>query len=133
MLIRGSKAILIDDQDHILIVRRSKTHPYVPLTLDIPGGQVEEGESMIDGLVREIFEETAIVVDPSQPRLLGTKDVTGYFGKDYYIELFEVAVGPRPNVTLDYEHDSFEWVPVKNAHILGELYEPMFNEYKARL
>ena len=28
------------------------------------------------------------------------------------------------------EESSFEWVPVKQAHILGELYEPMFNAYK---
>ncbi len=132
MLVRASKAIILNPSGDVLIVRRSSTHPYVPLTDDIPGGKVEEGETMLEGLSRELSEETGIVLSDASVRKLGSNHAANYFGNDYEIELYEVKLHSDPTIVLDYEHDMFRWIPLKDAKILGELYEPMFNSYKEK-
>ena len=48
-----------------------------------PGGHVEKGESFVDSVIREIFEETGLIIE--DVRLCGIKQWTG----DYrYIVLF---------------------------------------------
>ncbi len=65
---RGAKALIVDSQNRALILRRSKTHRYVPFTQDLPGGKVEEGESMLAGLLREIHEEVGLELDEQVPQ-----------------------------------------------------------------
>lgn len=43
--------------------------PHVNNGFDFPGGTIEMGEKLEDGLVREVYEETGLTVTPS--RLLG--------------------------------------------------------------
>lgn len=130
MLIRAAKAIVVDPSGDILIVRRSKTHPHVPLTNDIPGGKLEYAETMLEGLTRELREETGIDISNQGIRSLGSVRVDEFYGHDYEIELFEVKLAERPDIVLDFEHDKFAWVPLEDATILAELYEEMFSMYK---
>lgn len=60
-------AVIIED-DKILLSPQHGDNRY-----DLPGGKVDLGESMEDGLVREVKEETGIEVSPV--RLLGVHDV----------------------------------------------------------
>ena len=124
MLIRGAKAIAIDGEGFALVLRRSATHPYVPLTNDLPGGKVEDGEQMIQGLVRELSEEIGVDVSAAAVTLIDSTKATNYYGKDYELELFEVKFDNRPDITLSFEHDSYRWVKLDELSILGELYEP---------
>ena len=60
MIRRGSRVLVLD--------RKSKIWPGVAF----PGGHVEKGESFTDSVIREIFEETGLMI--SSPRLCGIKD-----------------------------------------------------------
>ena len=40
----ASKALIFNPDGKILLLRRSDTHPYVPLSYDIPGGELETNE-----------------------------------------------------------------------------------------
>lgn len=130
--IRGSKAIVVDNDGFALVVRRSATHPHVPLTNDLPGGKVEDVETMIEGLVRELGEEIGFTPNVSAVSLIEQTKAENYYGKNYYLELFEVKCDNRPDITLSFEHDAYEWVRLKNLSITGELYEPLVARYIAQ-
>jgi len=61
---------------------------------DLPKGKVDPGETELDAAVRELREETSLVVDPSSLQSLGTfvykKD------KDLSLWLYRVDVMPDP-------------------------------------
>lgn len=54
----GVAAIIFDDQGKILMVK----HSYGMLNWEIPGGAAENGESISETAVREVFEEAGLVV-----------------------------------------------------------------------
>lgn len=53
-------ALVKNDKDEVLLV---KTH-WRSDTWELPGGSVEEGESLDDAIAREVLEETGVVVRP---------------------------------------------------------------------
>jgi ADP-ribose pyrophosphatase YjhB (NUDIX family) len=53
-------AVVVDDQDRALLIRRRDNGHWEP-----PGGVLELGEDITDGLRREVAEETGLQVEPS--------------------------------------------------------------------
>jgi 8-oxo-dGTP diphosphatase len=58
----GVGAVIIDDERRVLVVRRGQE----PLQgqWSLPGGALELGESLTDGVRREVEEETGLTVEP---------------------------------------------------------------------
>lgn len=56
----GAAALVLDDQDRLMVVRRSR-EPAMG-TLDLPGGFCEAGEMIEEAIIREVREETGIDV-----------------------------------------------------------------------
>ena len=54
---------LVEDADGRLLLARRAVEPYLGLW-DCPGGFLEEGEHPVDGLRRELLEETGLVAGP---------------------------------------------------------------------
>lgn len=95
------KAIIIR-KDKVLLLR-----PKNPLGSfngwDGPGGHVKKGETIIDALKREVFEETNIRIEKSYPiKLLYIPQVN----TDYLIFL---CTAPTDRVVLSDEHVSYKW------------------------
>jgi 8-oxo-dGTP diphosphatase len=65
----GVGAIIIDS-DRVVLVKRA--HPPLLGEWSIPGGALEVGETLREGVMREALEETGIAVEPSD--LLGVYD-----------------------------------------------------------
>lgn len=55
-------AVIKDDQGRLLLIRRG--HPPGAGLWSLPGGRVEPGETDTEALIREMREETGLVVDP---------------------------------------------------------------------
>lgn len=110
-----AKALLIDEQRRILVLRRSGTDTHRPGALDFPGGAVDEGEDVTAGVVREIREESGLEVSNEALRLLYAA-TEPYPEKSVTRLLFAVSV-PSGEVRLSFEHDAFYWMPIEEVVI----------------
>jgi ADP-ribose pyrophosphatase YjhB (NUDIX family) len=55
-----SYGIILNDKNEIVLSYNSDSENWI-----LPGGSIEEGETPIEGLVREVYEESAVVVNKS--------------------------------------------------------------------
>lgn len=101
------KAIIIDQDDNYLLLVRNE-HPAFGNDADIPGGTANDGETDIDALVREVQEEIAYALDPT----VVTEIYRGndFSGPDVTYILYVARLSHRPDVTISWEHRSYEWV-----------------------
>jgi ADP-ribose pyrophosphatase YjhB (NUDIX family) len=58
----GTRAILQDEQGRVLLIRRADNGMWA-----MPAGSMELGESVLDCLKREVFEETGLIVLEATP------------------------------------------------------------------
>lgn len=55
---REYAGVIVRTKDKCLLCKRSPKQTYLPNVWSIPSGHIEEGETAIEGAVREFFEET---------------------------------------------------------------------------
>ncbi|WP_331772365.1 NUDIX hydrolase (plasmid) [Embleya sp. NBC_00888] len=60
--------VLLHRGPRLLLLRRSRTSPYAPGLLCLPSGKVEPGEDVVTAAVREVAEETGVVLHPTMLR-----------------------------------------------------------------
>ena len=125
---QAAKALIFNPAGQVLVLRRSATHPYVPYTYDLPGGELEAGETAAEGLVREIKEETHIELQKNELVEIDHNELDA-FGRHYHVVLFVVELTHDPIVTLSSEHDTYGWQSLEKAKIVGVAYEPMIERY----
>ncbi|MGC9541398.1 NUDIX hydrolase [Streptomyces sp. UG1] len=58
---RLAAAVVMDDQQRVLLVRRSEKERFLPRVWGVPCGKLEPGESPEDGALRELKEETGLL------------------------------------------------------------------------
>lgn len=62
----GIKALIVRDGKILLIKERVKRHGQTIVIHDFPGGGMELGETMLDTLHREVYEEIGLQVNPER-------------------------------------------------------------------
>lgn len=103
----SQKTVVKNAEGKILALRRSNTDTVRPLTWDLPGGEVEEGENLVESAKREIREESGLEI--ADLKFLHADARNADDGK-YWVVLFSVAQTVSDVVTLSYEHDQYEWL-----------------------
>lgn len=103
-----AKVLLKKADDKLLLLRRSKTHPYYAYHLDLPGGEVEDGEDVATAIVREVREETGITIDERNLTMLLEEQADNH----HYI-LYSGIVDGDVAITLSWEHDQFSWLTLQ--------------------
>lgn len=124
---RAAKAVILDQSGKMLVLRRSATHPTKAFAMDLPGGIVEEGETSEVGLVREIEEETGLVIDPG--KIIPVANYVEHFdNREVSRMLFGVRIlGDRPEINISWEHDQYDWVEPSEVD-LEDPYRSLLNQ-----
>ena len=100
---------LIRRGDRYLITRRSKDNDFMPEKWDLPGGSVEGPETLEQALVREVKEETSLVVVPGQ-LVHAYADVASYPAR-LTVQCVFLCEDPGEEITLaPGEHDAYRWL-----------------------
>jgi 8-oxo-dGTP pyrophosphatase MutT (NUDIX family) len=96
-------AVLHDNK--LLLLRRGSTAPWMPDRYCLPGGGVEDGESLVHAASRELYEETRIVALPKHMQSIEIKY------SDYSKLVFVTRV-TSDKVVLNFEHSESVWVNI---------------------
>ena len=98
-------AVIYNNQ--ILLLKRGDTAPWMPGKYCLPGGGVEENESLDHAASRELYEETKIVIPT---KLMTSMEVNSRDKK----KIVFVAYVNSKNVVLNFEHSDYVWASLKD-------------------
>lgn len=102
-----AKLVIIDDRGKYLLMQRSN-HPTFGYDPDLPGGTLEEGELPLETMIREVFEEVAIVID--QDTVAEVYAGTDYSTHGTHYSLYITKLQHTPEVVMSWEHSLYEWL-----------------------
>lgn len=98
----------------LFVARRADTKKFLPGKYELPGGHIEFGEKIEDGLKREIREEFGFDVVVSDPFYAFTytrdNDMVHSVEVDYFVTLAD----PNQKIKLNLEdHSEYHWITKK--------------------
>ena len=95
--------VIIKKDNLILVLTRSDNGKY-----DLPGGHLHIGESPVMGAIREVYEETKLV-------LLNIEEILKYKRKTLFESTSYSSLGNKEEVDLDTnENSDYEWMSAEN-------------------
>jgi 8-oxo-dGTP diphosphatase len=110
-VIVASRALIQNEEGKYLLLNRSPSETY-PNLWELPGGKLTSFESLTEHLVREVLEETGLVVEVTKPNLY----VHSFIPKDgkykgcTFINIINYAKVRSGKLRLDNEHSQYQWV-----------------------
>ena len=107
----AAKAFIIDN-NKLLITKRCSDSIQKPDIWEIPGGRLRLGENPIQGVKREIKEETGIDIEVLYP--INVRHFVRDDGQTITMLVF-LCKAINKNVKLSKEHSAFEWIPLKKC------------------
>lgn len=96
---------MIQEGGKFLILKRSPDAHTYPNHWDFPGGRLESGEDIKEGLEREVFEETGLKVNVKEPVFV-FKEMSNNHYAVFIIYLCKKISG---EVKISHEHTDFKW------------------------
>lgn len=108
----ATAAFIVNDNDEMLVVRRAKEP--AKGTLDLPGGFCDMGETVEEGMVREIKEETGLDIKDIQ-YLFSSPNVYQYSGMGVHTLDMDFLVrvhGGRTAITAADDAAEALWIPI---------------------
>lgn len=112
----AAKAVIVNAEGKVLILREAKTYKEGTNIgrYHMPGGRLEAGETYDEGLLREVSEETGLIVEPLYPIYVGEWRPVIKGVPHQIIAIFTVCKAISGKVRLSEEHDDFKWINPKD-------------------
>jgi 8-oxo-dGTP diphosphatase len=114
----AAKAVIVNPKGQVLIMRESSAHDTNTKAghYQLPGGRIDTGEALLDGLRREVLEETGIELEVGQPLLAGEWRPVIKGVPHQIIGTFFACKTTATDVRLSEEHDDALWIdPAERA------------------
>jgi mutator protein MutT len=92
--------VLINKRNEVLLLKRSLKSKSNPGLWGLPGGHIKNGETPQEALIREVVEETSVIMKDFDFAIHDYEKNTHYFISDKF----------SGNVVLNYEHTDYAWV-----------------------
>ena len=109
---------ILKDNDHILVVKRSLDDDLYPGAWEFPGGHIETGETLKEGLKRELQEEIGFNND--------FKPIISHYSDEIENNIHNIEIDfiinvdkSLVNVILSNEHCDYKWV-TKDSELLDD-------------
>lgn len=94
----GAFAVIRDEEDRVLLVKQKRSRR----AWTLPGGKVDDGERVLDGLRRELMEETGLEVNPRQLVAVISREES-----QYLILVFQCNIVKRHRIRFS-DHEEIE-------------------------
>ena len=113
----STAAFILNGQGDLLVARRAKEP--AKGTLDLPGGFVDNYENAEQGMVREIYEETSITVEPNEVEyLFSIPNIYRYSGMDIHtLDLFFLCRVDDVEVKAADDAAELTWLPLREVYV----------------
>ena len=115
----------IEYQGRFLIMRRVDEIPALNGQWEFPGGKIEFGESPVEGLLRELREETGLIV--RDPELLGIHSHVWHFPQQdvqAFLIFYRVQTDTDQIHLIKGENDDYKWVTLEEYLVHPDVLEP---------
>jgi len=121
-------AVLFNDEGKMLIAQRSATKKYLPNAWHIPGGQIDEDETVEEALKREVKEEfdleiTQIIADTGVAH-----DYTGHGGLKS--RTFFILAKSQGEIILNHENQAYKYIDKSE---ISDYLEPFVQEVNTQV
>ncbi len=120
---------ILRDNALVLVVKRNENDSSFPGAWELPGGHLENGELIEEGLKRELKEEIGFDLD-SEPIITHYSDMIKENGEKLIHEIeidFIINVDRKKiNVQLSGEHSDYKWVKT-NSELLDDFIKDKFS------
>ncbi|MDO8659894.1 MAG: NUDIX domain-containing protein [Candidatus Parcubacteria bacterium] len=127
----GVKIILQNKEGKFLLLQRN-LEKYTEVkkndSLDIVGGRIKIGTSLLENLKREVFEETKLNLI-EEPKLLAAQDI---LRPDKHVVRLTYLGQIEGEPELDEEHSSYVWLTadeVRNKEGLDQYFKEVFEKF----
>lgn len=104
---RAAKLIMVYKDSQYLLLTLNR-HPLLGSTPDIPGGTAHADESAVEAMIREVHEETGVLVAEEDVELLYSGSEYSLRGSQY--DIFITNFEDKPEIILSWEHSAYRWV-----------------------
>lgn len=104
----AAKAVIVNEAGEALVIRRSERSSVDPGRWDLPGGKMDDRERLVDALVREVREETGLVIKPEDAE---PYHVSHFVKEPFWVTCVTFACPAfTGEVALSHEHTEHRWV-----------------------
>ena len=110
-----NRAVILEE-DHILLLQRSPDNSHNPEEWESPGGQIDPGETIEEGTVREVDEETGLKIELSLPLAYVERRIIedGKYEGRLYVVFFHLARILSGDLKVSDEHTGAVWQPSRS-------------------